>query len=152
MSWFNYYGLIAVFVIMLPNVICAIFDKTAFENKVKNKILLWCEQIGRIGCIIFMIFNIPYTYFDFWFESASLVYLIVGGVLLALYCFGWIVFRKSKSLLRVLWLSIVPTILFVFCGIMIASIPLILCSVLFGVGHIMVNCQNEALRKSGDVL
>ena len=147
MSWFNYYGLIAVFVVMLPNILCAIFDKTAFENKVKNKWLLSCEQIGRIGCIVFMIFNIPYTYFGFWFESALLAYLIVGGALLLIYCLGWIIFRNSRSLAKMLWLSITPTVLFLFCGIMISSIPLIVCSIIFGVGHITVSYKDYQISK-----
>ncbi|MDE6583261.1 MAG: hypothetical protein K2K31_01260 [Clostridia bacterium] len=148
MGWFNYYGLIAVCVVMLPNIFCAIFDKTAFENKIENKFLLVFEQIGRIGCVVFMTCNIPYTYLGFWFESALLVYLIVGGVLLLAYCLGWVVFGKSKSLVKTLWLSITPTILFLFCGIMIVSAPLILCSILFGVGHIGVNYKNYQISKN----
>ena len=61
MSWFNYYGLIAIAIILTPNIILSIKDKTYFENKFNNKVFLVLEQIGRYGCMIFMVFNIPYT-------------------------------------------------------------------------------------------
>ncbi len=142
MDWFNYYGLIAVIIILIPNIIYAVTNKAAFENKFNNKAILVVEQIGRYGCMIFSIFNIPYTYLGFWFENALWVYIAVGGFILLLYCFGWIIFRKGNSLIKMLWLSITPTLLFCFCGIVICSAPLIVCAILFGIGHITVSCRN----------
>ena len=142
MNWFNYYGLIAIILIIIPNILCAIFDKDAFANENCNKIVSVLEQIGRFGCIIFMIFNIPFTYFHFWFEPALAVYLITVGVLLVLYYLGWIIFRK-KTRLRGLWLSIIPTALFLFCGLMLLSLPLIVSAILFGIGHITISYKNN---------
>lgn len=142
MSWFNYYGLIAVAVILIPNIICAMVDKSSFENEYDNKAILVLEQIGRYGCIAFMVFNIPYTYFNFWFSPALSVYLIVNGTLLAIYLLGWIVFRKRRSTVKMLWLSIVPTALFLFSGIMLLSIPLIIFAIIFGIGHITISYKN----------
>ena len=143
MSWFNYYGLIAVAIILAPNIIVAVVDKSAYENKFDNKAVLVLEQVGRYGCMAFFVFNIPYTYFDFWFNHALTVYLSVIGALLILYILGWIVFRKGKSTLKMLWLSIVPTVLFLFCGIMILSVPLTVFAVIFGIGHITVSYKNR---------
>ena len=143
MSWFNYYGLVAVAVILIPNIISAVTDKGAFENRYNNKVILVLEQIGRYCCMAFMVFNIPYTYFNFWFDSALTVYLIVNGALLALYILGWIIFRKGRSAAKMLWLSIVPTVLFLFSGIMLLSIPLIICAVIFGIGHITISYKNR---------
>ena len=145
MGWFNYYGLIAVAIILIPNIISAIVDKNAFENKYNNKAILILEQIGRYGCMAFMIFNIPYTYFNLWFNHALLVYLIVNGTLLILYVLGWIVFRKGRSMVKMLWLSILPTVLFLFSGIMLSSIPLIIVAVLFGIGHVTISYKNSDL-------
>ena len=92
----------------------------------------------------FMVFNIPYTYFNFWFDNALTVYLIAGGCILLIYYLGWIVFRKSNGTAKVLWLSITPTVLFMFCGIMLISIPLIISSIIFGVGHITVSYFNRS--------
>lgn len=78
MGWFNYYGLIAIAVIMIPNILCAVFNRAAFANRCKNKPLGVMEQIGRYGCMAFMIFNIPYTYAGFWFAYAKAVYLLTA--------------------------------------------------------------------------
>ena len=147
MSWFNYYGLIAVLFILLPNIIVAIVDKGAFQNKLNNKAIIVVEQIGRYCCMAFMVFNIPYTYFNFWFDNALAVYLIVGGCLILLYYLCWIIFRKGSCTAKMLWLSVTPTVLFLFCGIMVASIPLIISSILFGVGHITVSYNNRSEDK-----
>ncbi len=100
------------------------------------------EQIGRYGCMAFMIFNIPYTFFDFWFDYTLVVYLTVNGALLALYLLGWILYRKGRGRTKMLWLSITPTVIFMFSGIMVLSIPLVLCSIIFGIGHITVSYKN----------
>lgn len=143
MGWFNYCGLAIVAVILVPNIISAIIDKGAFENRYNNKAMLVLEQIGRYGCMTFMVFDIPYTYFNFWFDCALTVYLTVNGALLVLYLSGWIIFRKGQSAVKMLWLSIVPTALFVFSGIMLLSIPLIIFAVIFGMGHITVSYKNR---------
>lgn len=143
MSWFNYYGLIAVAIIMLPNIISAVVDKSTFENKYNSKAMLILEQVGRYGCMMFMIFNIPYTYFNFWFTHALIVYLIINGVLLVLYILGWIIFRKGRNTVKMLWLSIIPTTLFLFSGVMLLSVPLIILAVIFGIGHITVSYMNR---------
>ncbi|MCH5350554.1 MAG: hypothetical protein J1F39_01110 [Clostridiales bacterium] len=149
MGWFNYYGLIAVAIIMVPNIIVAAVDKGAFENKYNNKTVLVIEQIGRYGCMAFAVFNIPYTYFDFWFDNALPVYLIAGGAILALYVLGWIIFRKGRSTVKMLWLSITPTALFLFGGVTVLSVPLIVFAVIFGVGHITVSYKNRDDNLSG---
>lgn len=148
MSWFNYYGLFAVILMLCSNVVCAIFDRSAFANSHKSKALNILEQVGRFGCIAFMIFNIPYTYFGFWFDKALIVYLSVGGALVLFYILGWLIFWKKKGFVKVLWLSITPTVLFVFCGIMLSSIPLLVFAVLFGVSHITASVINEKENKN----
>ncbi|MDE7329672.1 MAG: hypothetical protein K2N30_01050 [Clostridia bacterium] len=142
MSWFNWYGLIAVVVILIPNIIISIVDKQAFENKFEGKAVIISEQIGRYGCMAFMVFNVPYTYFGFWFDNALTVYLAVGGALLFIYILGWIIFRKGRSLFKMLWLSVTPSVLFLFCGAIVSSVPLIVFAVIFSVGHITVSVKN----------
>ncbi|MGN0173139.1 MAG: hypothetical protein ACI39F_01760, partial [Acutalibacteraceae bacterium] len=127
---------------------CGVLDKSAFVNYYHNKTVETVEQIGRIACFAFMIINIPYTYFGFWFSFSKSLYLAVNGVLLLLYCLGWIIFLKNDSLFKVLWLSVVPTVIFFFSGIMIISVPLIFFSVLFGIGHITLSVMNFKLRKN----
>ena len=95
----------------------------------------------------FMVFNVPYMYFGFWYDNALAVYLIVGGCLLLFYYLGWIIYRKSTCTIKMIWLSVTPTVLFLFCGIMIASIPLIISAILFGIGHIAVSYNNRSEDK-----
>ena len=142
MDWFNYYGLIAVVGVLLPNIIVAFVDKTSFQNKFDNATILIVEQIGRYCSMFFMVFNIPFTCFGFWFDNALVTYLIVGASLLIFYYVGWIVFAKRSCLAKAIWLSVTPTVLFLFCGVMILSLPLIVSAVVFGVGHIIVSCKN----------
>lgn len=58
MNWFNYYGLIIMAVIMIPNIIYAVLHKNNSAGAFNNKAVIIAEQIGRYGCFIFMIFNI----------------------------------------------------------------------------------------------
>lgn len=142
MNWFNYWGLIAVILIMIPNILYAVLDKSAFVNGYNNKPLEIFEQIGRYGCMAFSVFNIPYTYFGFWFAHALTVYLSVGGAILLIYFAGWVIFRKRKNLARAVWLSVTPAMFFTFCSVVVASVPLAVCTVIFGVCHIWLSCAN----------
>lgn len=95
MSWFNYYGLAIMAIILIPNIIYAIKHKNDVAPTYTNKKIVIAEQIGRYGCFILMIFNIPYTYFNFWFDSALIVYLSVNGSL----CLAYLIFVCFKPYL-----------------------------------------------------
>ena len=142
MSWFNYYGLIYIVAIMVPNIVFAVKCKNGFENIYRNKLVETLEQIGRFGCFIFMIINIPYTYFGFYFENALLVYLVVDSVLVTVYCLIWIICFRKNGVFRSLALSIIPSALFVFSGIMIRSITLTVCALIFAPCHILISYKN----------
>ena len=143
MSWFNYYGLIFIAIIMIPNIIFAICQKDGFANKYKNKAVEILEQTGRCACIVLMIFNIPYTYFNFWFEYALTVYLIVNSFLCLLYLLFWVISWNQNGKLKALSLSVIPTAVFLFSGIVVANIPLIAFAVLFGITHILISYKNS---------
>lgn len=127
---------------MLPNIIFAAMHKDGFENKYKNKAVEISEQVGRYACMVLMIFNIPYTYFNFWFEYALVVYLSVNGALCLAYLVFWAVCWKRNGLLKAVSLSVIPSVIFLFSGIMLANIPLIAFAVLFAVNHILLSCKN----------
>lgn len=142
MEWFNYYGLIFMSLIMIPNIIFAIKNKNNIQNQYQNKLVEVMEQIGRYGCMIFMIFNIPFTYFNFWFDFALIVYLSVNGTLCFVYIVFWMICWNKNNLFKALSLSIVPSVIFLFSGILLASIPLIVFSVLFSISHILISYKN----------
>lgn len=146
MEWFNYYGLAVICIIMIPNVICTFVDKSAFENYFHNKIIETMEQIGRFGCFACMIINVPFVCYGFWMENALAIYLITNGVLLTTYLLGWVIFDKKKQITKTLWLSIAPTIIFVFSGVALRHLPLIVFATLFGIAHITISYKNAVLR------
>lgn len=135
---------------MIPNIVFAVKRKGEIGNSYINKAAYVFEQIGRYGCMAFMIFNIPYTYFNFWFEHALVVYLAVNGVLAILYCVLWAVFWNKSGKAKALALSIIPSVIFLFSGAMLASILLIAFAVIFAVCHILISYKNAAIEQNGN--
>lgn len=142
MEWINIFGLIFIVVIMIPNIIFAMKCKDGFANKWKNKFVEMIEQIGRFGCFGFMIINIPGTWFGWWSDEVFAVYLIVNVILVILYCVIWIICFKKNSIFRALALSIIPSILFLFSGIMSRSVLLIIAATIFAPSHITISYKN----------
>ena len=142
MEWLNVFGLVMVAVIMIPNILFAMKCKDGFVNKWNNKSVETVEQIGWFGCFGFMIINIPGTWFGWWSDEAFAVYLVVDAVLVTLYCVIWAVCFRKSSVFRALALSIIPSVLFLFSGIMSRSILLTIAAVLFAPSHILISYQN----------
>ena len=142
MNWLNVFGLVMVAVIMIPNILFAMKCKDGFVNKWNNKFVETVEQIGRFGCFGFMIINIPGTWFGWWSDEAFAVYLVVDALLVTLYCVIWAICFRKSSVFRALALSIIPSVLFLFSGIMSRSILLTIAALLFAPSHIMLSYQN----------
>ena len=142
MEWFNAFGLAFIAVIMIPNIIFAVNCKEGFENRWKNKAIEIIEQIGRFGCFCFMIFNVQGTWFGWWSDEAFTVYLIIDTLLIILYYVIWAIYWKKISVFRALALSVIPSVVFLFSGVMSRSILLILSSVLFAPFHILISYKN----------
>lgn len=142
MEWFNVFGLVFIVIIMIPNVIFAIRCKEGFENKWGNKLAEFIEQIGRIGCFGFMIINIPGTWLGWLSDDAFAIYLVIDTLLAALYCAIWGVCWRKNNIFRALALSIIPSVLFLFSGIMSRSFLLIVASIIFAPSHILISYQN----------
>ena len=143
MEWFNVFGLVFIAVIMIPNIIFAVKHKDAFENRNQNKAIEIIEQIGRFGCFGFMIFNIPSTWFGWWSDKSFSIYLLVDALLIVLYLTLWIVCWRKNNVFRALALSIIPSVIFLFSGIMCRSLLLIISSLLFAPTHIFISYKNS---------
>jgi len=142
MEWFNVFGLVFITVIMIPNIIFAVKCKDGFCHKWNNKWVELVEQIGRFSTIAFMIINIPKTCFGFISDEAFAVYLIVNAVLVVLYCVIWAFCFWKNDMFRALSLSIIPSAIFLFSGIMSRSVLLIVASLLFAPSHIFISVKN----------
>ena len=146
MEWMNVVGLVSIVIIMIPNIVFEIKCKEGFDNKWNNKYVEIIEQIGRFGCFGFMIINIPGTWFGWWSDEAFAVYLIVDVILVMLYCIIWIICFKKSSIFRALALSIIPSILFLFSGIMTRSVLLVIAAIVFAPSHIVISYKNARIE------
>jgi hypothetical protein len=142
MEWLNLFGLGFMVVIMIPNIIYAVKCKEGFENKWQNKVVEVLEQIGRFGCFGFMVINIPGTWFGWWSDEAFAIYLVVNLLLIILYCVVWMICFRKNNMFRAMALSILPSAVFLFSGIMSRSILLIVSAVLFAPCHILISYRN----------
>ena len=142
MEWLNIFGLIYIAVIMIPNIIYAIKCKDGFDNKWNNKTIEILEQIGRFGCFGFMMINIPGTWFGWWSDEAFAVYLIVNTILVIIYCIIWLLFFRKNNIFKALSLSVIPSVIFLFSGIMSRSVLLIISSLVFAPCHIAISYKN----------
>lgn len=142
MEWINIFGAVFIAVIMVPNIIFTLKCKDGFENKWNNKGVEVVEQIGRFGCFGFMVVNIPGTWFGWWSDEAFAIYLIVNVVLIILYCVIWIICFRINTIFKALTLSIIPSVIFIFSGIMSRSVLLIVASLLFAPAHILISYKN----------
>lgn len=142
---FNPWGFLFLSIIMIPNIIFAIKNKEAFENSIQKKwfkILEIFEQIGRYGCFFCMMFNISGTYFGFSSNYSFRIYLIINGILIFSYCLIWIPHFRKNNLFRGISLSVIPSIIFLFSGIISKSILLIIFSIIFAPCHIAISILN----------
>lgn len=146
MEWINVYGAIFMVLIMVPNIIYALKCKDGFENKWKNKTVEKIEQIGRFGCFGFMVVNIPGTWLGWWSGEAFAAYLIINTVLITLYCMIWMICFRKNTIFRALALSVIPSLVFLFSGIMSRSILLVVSAVLFAPAHILISYRNAKGR------
>lgn len=147
MTWFNPFGLVAMVIIMIPNIVFATKCKDGFDNIYQNKAVIILEQIGRYGCFITMIFNVPYTSFGFNSVAAFFVYIAANAVLILAYCIIWIVCFRKNSLFRAIMLSVLPSAVFLISGILCRSVLLTLFALIFAPCHITLSCKNVLLAK-----
>lgn len=145
MEWLNIFGLIFIVIIMIPNIVFAAQYKDGFHNVWKNKAVELLEQMGRFGCLGFMIFNIPGTWFGFTSDKAFSLYLIINSVMLLCYCLIWAICFRKNTVFRALTLSIIPSFIFLFSGIISRSILLIIAAIVFAPCHIIISYKNAVL-------
>ena len=145
MEWINIFGAVFIVVIMVPNIVFALKCKEGFINKWNNKGVEIIEQIGRFGCFGFMVVNIPGTWFGWWSDEAFAIYLIVNSILIMCYSLIWIICFRKNTVFKALVLSIIPSIVFIFSGVMSRSVLLIVAALLFAPAHILISYKNMKL-------
>ena len=140
---FNYWGLVLFISVMIQNIIYAVRCPEGFENRWNNKIVQIIEQVGRYSCIVFMILIVPIFGADIPDGKYLAVYLSVDFLLVILYSVCWYKLWNRNDRFRALALSIIPSLLFLFSGIMTRYILLIAASLIFAPAHITVSVKNS---------
>lgn len=148
MDWLSVFGLGFMTVIMIPNILFAAKCKDGFVNYWHCRPVEILEQAGRFGCFAFMVINIPGTWFGWWSEEAFSVYLVVNCILVGLYCLIWGLCFRKNSLFRALALSILPSAIFLFSGILSRSVLLTLSALVFAPCHILISWKNAKAAQS----
>lgn len=145
MTFFNPFGLFFMILIIIPNIVFAIKCKDGFENISNGKLIKFVEifeQVGRYGCFICMIFIIPGTNFGFWSDSAFALYLIFNTIFTLAYCLLWIFCFSKNNLFKTISLSVIPSVIFLFSGIMSRYVILIIFALIFAPCHIIISVLN----------
>lgn len=150
MGIINVYGVVIIIVMMVSNILYFVKHKEDFNNLYNNKIVIALEQIGRIGCFIFLIINIPRLWNSYFIDKYLTAYLVVNGILVFFYILTWIIFFNKNNLIRAIALSVIPSIVFIFSGIMAMSILLTISAIIFAPCHITISCKNVLLKVSQD--
>lgn len=147
-GWINVFGILIIVVMLVPNIIYAIKNKD-LENRYNNKVVNWAEQIGRYASMGLTVFPVGVAGFDT--DGCMLAYLIGNSVLLVAYLGVWVLYFQRKTLQKALLLAIIPTIIFLLCGVTLKHPILIISSVIFGISHILItyknNCPDESEEK-----
>ncbi|MGN1021137.1 MAG: hypothetical protein ACI4O7_12290 [Aristaeellaceae bacterium] len=142
MAWLNPFGLVIVAVMMIPNIIFALKCRDGFANRWQCRPVELLEQAGRFSCFLFMVVNVPGTWRGWPSDEAFALYCIVDAALLLLYCGIWAVCFRRNSLFRAVALSVIPSVIFLFSGIISRSLLLTAGAVIFAPCHIAISVMN----------
>lgn len=138
--WISIFGFIIVVIMLIPNIIYGIKNKDE-EIKYNNKLVNIIEQLGRYASIILTIFPIGINSFKT--TDHMLIYLILNSILLIIYLIIWAFYLNSKNFSEAMLLAIIPTLIFLVCGIILNHWILIISSIIFGASHILITYKNN---------
>lgn len=140
---FNYFGIIFIIVLMLPNIYASIFKKELFVNKFDDRLLIKLENIGRYLCMILMVINIQDLYGGFKSVEAFVAYLGINIILLGLYYIVWFIFYKFNNIYKNMILGIIPSLMFIISGILQNHLLLIISGIVFAYAHLKIIWKNR---------
>ena len=140
---FNYFGVIFIIVLMLPNIYASIFKKELFVNKFDDRLLIKLENIGRYLCMILMVINIQDLYGGFKSVEAFVAYLGINIILLGLYYIVWFIFYKFNNIYKNMILGIIPSLMFIISGILQNHLLLIISGIVFAYAHLRIIWKNR---------
>ena len=142
-GWLNIFGLIIIILILIPNIIYAFTKGKGQKNKCTNTVMNILEQIGRYGSMFFMVVNVGVPEFGFSDLGLFFVYLFGNPALILLYWVVWVLYFIKPRFREQIALAVIPTAIFLLCGITLGHILLIVFAVIFGIAHVYVTTNNR---------
>ncbi|MEG0368139.1 MAG: hypothetical protein RR585_14950 [Coprobacillus sp.] len=138
-------GIVYMVLLFVPNMIWIKHQPIGYDPSNENKILLIFERIGEVLVTAFsvVVFLKPVYHIN--------ICLIASMLLMILYECSWIRYLKSKKelidfyrpLLRIpVPGAILPVISFFLLGIYQMNVPLMISSIVLGIGHIGIHLQH----------
>lgn len=147
----NYFGAAIVILMLIPNAVYALRYHNIY-NKCRSVLLIAVEQIGRYACIALMFFPLGVGKFGFDSNALFILYAVGNALLLAAYQIVFIFYGKRPSAKKAIVLAVLPTLIFLLCGLTLGHWLLAAAAVLFGAGHISMmyinNTETEADKMS----
>jgi len=152
---FSYVGLIFILMLMIPNILWSKNKPKDYEKyeKNENKVLLALERIGEVGntclVLIFSDFNINCI-------SNWSIILLIAFLFMILYEIYWIRYFKSNKTMNDMYSSILgvpvagatlPVVSFLLLGVYGKNVPLIVSSIILGIGHIGIHLNHRKEAK-----
>ena len=141
-GWINWINIAVVACLILINIIVARKGLSDSFNS-KHMTVNILEQIGRYGCMAFMILPIGVRNWKFGFGAVTemLLWVCLTILLLGIYSFLWLM--KAKGGVGILYgLAIVPVVLFLLNGILLRHPALVIASLVFGICHFTIVKEN----------
>ena len=148
---FSYVGLIFLLMLMIPNIIWSKNKPEDYEKyeENENKVLLTLERIGEIGntCLVLI-----FTDFNINNISNWSIILLIAFLLMILYEIYWIRYFKSNKMMKDMYSSILcfpvagatlPVLAFLLLGVYGKNVPLIVSSIILGIGHIGIHLNHR---------
>ena len=144
---FSYVGLIYLAMLIIPNIIWAGNKPKNYDQYAgnENKVLLMLERVGEVlvsgVALVFSDFNLsPWTPWSWW--------LIVSFILMVMYEVYWIRYFRSEKTMSDMYSSLagipaagatLPVLAFLLLGIYGKNIPMIISTIILGIGHIGIH-------------
>lgn len=141
-NWINYFNIIIVILMLIPNIIYEIKNRKNLTNKANIGITI-VEELSRYASIAFMILPIFVREFGFSSLEWMFVYLIGNVVFLLIYFVFWGLYFKKQTKERAIVLAIAPMMIFVITAVSISHWALLVSAVIFGASHLYVTIKNN---------
>ena len=148
---FSYVGLIYLIMLFTPNIIWSKNQPKDYEKYAaqENKVLLTLERAGEALvstlCLIFSDFNIGSV-------SPWSIVLLASFLMMVLYEAYWIRYFRSEKTMADMYSSILgvpvagatlPVLAFFLLGVYGKNIPMMISTVILGIGHIGIHLQHK---------